>query len=96
MRNTQIFNSRFSFRKTNSDEVSKIIDNLNTKKACQNSDIPAKITKPNKDIIASLISENFNSCIDNGEFGNGLKHADIVPVHKKEFKQTRQTLAQLT
>ena len=41
-------NLTFSFRQTNCNEVSKIIDNLNTKNPCQN--IPTKIIKLNKDI----------------------------------------------
>ena len=40
----------------------------------------------NKDLIAKFIVENFNSCIDEGEFPSELKHADIVPIHKKKDK----------
>ena len=79
-------NLTFSFRKTNSNEVSKIIDNLDIKKASQNSDVLSKNIKLNKDIIAPFIYENFNCCIDKGEFSNDLKHADIFPVHKKKCK----------
>ena len=71
-------------------EVSKIIDNLNIKKACHNSDIPTKITKLNKDITAPFISENFNSCIKKGELCNDLKHADVAPVHRK-ISKTKET-----
>ena len=46
---------------------------LNTKKSCQKSDSPTKIIK-------------LNYCIDKGEFPNDLKHADIVPVYKKNYK----------
>ena len=46
------WNSTFIFRKSDSSEVSKMIDNLNIKLACQNT----KIIKPQKDIIAALIS----------------------------------------
>ena len=46
-----------NLRKNYQNEVSKIIDNLNVKKTWQNSDIPTKIIKVNKDIIASFISE---------------------------------------
>ena len=42
--NNRSCNSTFSF-KANSNKVSKIIDNLNIKKACQSSDIPTKIIK---------------------------------------------------
>ena len=49
--------------------------------------IPTKIIKLNKDLVAKFIAENFNSCIDEGEFPSELKHADIVPIHKKKDKR---------
>ena len=49
-------------------------------------DIPTKMIKLNKDIIAPFISKNFNFCVDKVEFLNHLKHMDIVPVHKKKSK----------
>ena len=77
------FNSTFHFRKTSCNVVEKIISNLNIKKCCQQEDIPTKIIKL-KDLIAKFIAENFNSCIDKGEFPSELKHANIDPVHKKK------------
>ena len=79
----------FSFRKTNSNEVSKIADDLTIKKARQNSVIPTKIIKVNKDINVPFIFGNFNSCIDKGKVPNDLKPADIVPVHKKKSKSNK-------
>ena len=35
-------------------------------------------------MTAKFLAENFNSCTDEGEFPSELKHANIVPVHKKE------------
>ena len=58
----------FHFRKTSGNEVEKIINNLDIKKSCQQEDILTKITKLNKDMIAKFIAQNFNSCIDEGEF----------------------------
>ena len=40
----------------------------------------------NKDLIAKFTVENFNSCIDEGEFPSELKHAHIVSIHKKKDK----------
>ena len=37
-------------------------------------------------MIAQFMAENFNSCIEKGEFPDVLKHADVVPVHKKKCK----------
>ena len=80
------FDSTFHFRKTSCNVVEKIISNLNIKKSCQQEDIATKIIKLNKDLIAKFIAENFNSCIQAGEFPSELKHADIVPIHKKKDK----------
>ena len=39
----------------------------------------------NADIFANFICLNFN-CVDIGEFPHVFKHADIMPVHKKQEK----------
>ena len=64
----------------------KVIQDLNAKKSCQTSDTPTKIIKLNSDIFSNLIYKHFNCCIDKGEFPNDLKHADIVPIYKKNNK----------
>ena len=79
----------FHFRKTSCNEVGKIISNLNIKKFCQQEDIPTKITKLNKDLVATIIAENCNSCIDEGEFPSELKPVGIVPIHKKKYKSDK-------
>ena len=33
---------------------------------------------------------NFNHCIDEGKFPYELKHADIIPVHKKKDKCVKE------
>ena len=83
------FDSTFYFRKVSRNEVEKIISNLNIKKSCQQEDIPTKIIKLNKDVIVKFLAENFNSCIDKGEFPFELKHANIVPNHKKKDKSDK-------
>ena len=71
-------NSTFKLRKTNSNEVIKIIEKLVK--------IVITLLRLSNEDIAPFISENFNSYIDKGEFLNDLKHADIVSVHKKKPK----------
>ena len=56
----QCLSCSFNFQKTSANEVMKIISQLNTAKTCQSADTPTKIIK--------LISNNFNHCIDEGEF----------------------------
>ena len=60
--------SNFRFRKTSCSKVGKIVSDLNIKKYWKQEDIPTKIIKLNKDLIATFIAENFNFCIDQGEF----------------------------
>ena len=74
--NSKKFNSTFSFENTYTDVVMKVINNLNV----------AKFIKMNKDIFANFITDHFNYCIAYGEFPDELKHADIIPVHKKNEK----------
>ena len=82
------FDSTFHFRKTSCNEVEKIISNLNIKKSCQQEDIPTKIIKLNKDLIAEFIAENFNSCIDEGEFPSGLNMPILSQFIKRKIRVT--------
>ena len=77
------------FQKTNFNEVSKMIDNVNIVKAWQNSDIP------HSDTIAPFISEDLVSCIEKFELHNDLKHADIAPVHRKKSKSNKTNYSSL-
>ena len=40
----------------------------------------------NKYIFANFITDQFDCCITYGEFIDELKHADIIPVHRKNEK----------
>ena len=85
--------STFSFENIYTDVVMKMINNLSVAETCQVNDIPTKVIKINKDIFANFITDHFNYCIANGEFPHELKHADVIPVHKKNEKcnKTLQT-----
>ena len=52
--------SSFSFQPVSIDKVKDIINSLNTKKACPDSDIPVKVIKMNEDIFSRSIFQNFN------------------------------------
>ena len=62
----------------------KLIENIDSKKATQQVDIPVRITKENKFTFSKVLFEIFNFYIDNNTFPNGLKKADIKPVYKKD------------
>ena len=77
------FNLTFSFENTCTDVVIKVVNNLNVAKTCQKNDIPTKVIKINKNMYANFITDHFNYCIAYGEFPDELKHADVIPIHKK-------------
>ena len=83
------FNSIFSFKNTNENEVRKIIKNPNVRKTCQGSDIPTKIIKLDIDLFSRFICQHFKYCISICEFLNELKHADVIQVHKKKDKYVK-------
>ena len=97
MKNTRVslilrirISNLFFFKKATLEEVVKVIRNLNIRKSCQTTDILTKIIKLNSDTLAKFIYKHFNYCIDRGEFPNELKHAEIVPVHKKNCKRDKE------
>ena len=77
----------FHLRKTSCNEVEKIVCNLNIKNSYQQ-DVPTKIIKLNKDLIAEFIAENFNSCIDEGEFPSGLNMPILSQFIKRKIRVT--------
>ena len=50
----------------------------------------------NKDIFANSITGHFNYCITYGEFRDELKHADVIPVHKKNEKCDKTNYGQVS
>ena len=76
-------NSIFSFKEIGKTEVIKEIKNLDIKKGSLSSDIPTKIIKEFDDLFAIFITENFNLCLNKGEFPEILKIAEVTPIYKK-------------
>ena len=76
----------FSFEFVDKLKLSKEIDKLDSKKACQKHSIPAKLIKSNKDIFSHFIYHNFNNSLFSSSFPSNLKAADILPINKKKDK----------
>ena len=53
-------------------------------------DIPVKVIKENKDIIAFFIHHNFNNSLSSSTFPTALKYADVKPVFKKDDKTDKE------
>ena len=65
--------TEFSF-----DVIAKKIQDLDTKKAVPQDDIPVKILKLNNYIFSQYLSQIFNESIETANFPNKLKYADII------------------
>ena len=61
-------------------------------KASQASDIPVKIIKEKRDLIAYFILHNFNNALLCSEYPASLKYEDITPIFKKDDKLIRLTI----
>ena len=59
------------------------INNIDSKRATPNCDIPAQIVKQNSDIIAPILTTCFNQDINNSIFLNEMKNIDTSSVYKK-------------
>ena len=74
----------FSFNLVSSDEIKREILNLNNKKASREGDIPVNILKDAIDTYLPILTKIINSSIEQNEFPNELKLADVVPIYKKK------------
>ena len=75
---------RFSFQEITKSEINQeILINLDSSKACQESDLPKKIIKANSDIFTQAIHKELNSGLEVGNFPCTMKLANVTPVYKK-------------
>ena len=63
---------------------------LDTKKTSQMNNIPVKVIKENKDIVALFIHHNFNNSLSSPTFPTALKYPDVKPVFKKDDKTVNE------
>ena len=76
----------FYFFPSTTNEVSEMIEQLNTRKAVRHNDVETKFIKCAKLRISPILCKLFNLCMRKGTFPNCLKIAEIIPVHKKGEK----------
>ena len=72
---------RFSFQEITKSEINQEILNLDSSKACQESDLPTKIA--NSDIFTEVIHKELNRGLEAGNFPCTMKLANVTPVYKK-------------
>ena len=81
--NNQNMDRRFSFQEITKSEINQEVLNLDSSKACQESDLPTKIIKANSDIFTEVIHKELNRGLEVGNFPCTMKLADVTPVYKK-------------
>ena len=62
---------------------------LHASKACQDTNVPTKIIKENADIFIDFIYLSINASINNGDFPSFLRVANVIPVFKKDCKNSK-------
>ena len=80
---------RFTFSSVTLADVAKMINTLNNSKAIQETDLPVKLLKDNKDFLAAYIAKYFNDSLKNTKFPNCLKLASLTPVFKKNARTSK-------
>ena len=71
---------KFSFNFVLKEHVPEEIQMLDSSKAIQESDIPAKLIKGNSDLFAEIICKHFNESLEKSKFPHCLKLANVTPV----------------
>ena len=79
----------FNFSNVEKKEILQDIVCLDASKACQDTDVPTKIIRENADIFTDFIHPSINALINNGNFPSFLKFANVIPVFKKDCKNSK-------
>ena len=74
--------SSFYLYETSEEEVVRLIGNLSDGKAINENDIPTKIIKLAKFVLAPILTRIFNKCINEGFYPDCLKVAEVIPIYK--------------
>ena len=78
--------NKFPFENVSVSDIKKKLQNLDTSKATQKSDLPTKIIEENFDILVPFLFCSVNSSIDLSNFQKNPKLADIIPACKKNSR----------
>ena len=82
--NDNVVKGTFLFEEVSVSTIQKQIMSLDDTKASMSKSIPPKILKENIDIFCNPLTAIINSGISNSTFDQGLKLADITPIHKTD------------
>ena len=79
-----------TFKMVETDEMKKYIRDLKENKSSTEFDVPVKILKQFIDDYAEKLTAIYNDHCIKGTFPDSLKHADVVPLHKKGSKADKE------
>ena len=71
------------------DDIKKELQNLDSSKVIQVSDIPTRIIKENIDILFLFLFVSLNDSICQSNFSHNFKFEEVTPVYKKESRNNR-------
>ena len=77
---------------TTYDEICKLIDQIDIKKASGPDEISGYLIKITKTSIAPILVGLFNGCMSMGIFPDCFKTAEILPLHKGGKKEIKMKL----
>ena len=78
--------NKFPFENVSVSDIKKKLQNLDTSKTTQKSDLPTKIIEENFDILVPFLFCSVNSSIDVSIIQKNLKFVDIIPAYKKNSR----------
>ena len=87
-------NMNFSFSFFTKETILTELCKLNLEKACQESEMPIKITKDNLDLVSDFVYNDFNNSLLSSNFPSYLKNADVTSIFKRKTKPTLRIIVQ--
>ena len=75
---------QFSFQEITKPKINQEILNLDSSRACQESDLPINMIKANFDIFTEVIHKELNKDLEAGNFACNMELANVLPVYKKD------------
>mgnify|MGYP001800184163 CR=1 FL=1 len=82
----------FLFKEITTDELEKVIKDLNIKKWSLSNCIPAKILKENSNTYILYLKQIINQSIKSSTLPIKLKIAEVIPVYKKKWSLRKRKL----
>ena len=79
----------FNFLNVEKKEIFQEIVFLDASKACQDTDVLSKIIKDNANIFTDFVHPSIHTSINNGDFPSFLNLANLIPVFKKDCKNSK-------